>query len=450
MNTKILFFMPTGSPVGGVATWLDRACAALSYRGYDPVVGLVRGLKFNNPALFREYHPGLPAIEVDGRGLDSQGRILACLRTIRRVKPAVVFPLGVLDANDAAMRAKSRGADLRVVGRAQGNLSPMLADLEDYRDGLDHVVCVGALTQRYLVQHAGFDTARVDHIPNGANAPTTPGIPRQAESPLRLGYVGRLMKNDKRVLDIPPFCRMLAARGIPFHLTITGGGPCEQELRELLKEFASQITMTGPKKPEEVYSEILPNLDVLMLFSSSETFGIVLAEAMMNGVVPVTSRYVGFQSEQLVVEGVRGLSFPVGDVEKAVDAVCRLHDNSALLAQLAKASARYAAENCTWERCFDQWDKTLQRIIVRGMVQAPGALLKGRQRASGKLDQLAVPPAVSDALRRLRRRLLGVPVPPGGEEWPLFRRDHPAGRLEQIQKRCADLEADPARAREEA
>jgi glycosyltransferase involved in cell wall biosynthesis len=441
VKARILFFMATGSPVGGVATWLDRASHELSLRGYDPVVGLVRGLKNNDPDRYRDYHPELQTVVVDGRGMDRNGRILACLLTIRRVKPQVVLPLGVLDANDAAMRAKARGHNLRVVGRAQGNLAPMLADLHDYRDGLDHVVCVGELTRRFLIRHAEYEPDRVDHIPNGADPAISSRVDRIPGSPLRLGYIGRLSKNDKRVLDIPLFCHALSDRGIPFNMTIVGTGPCENELGEKLQPLGDRVKMTGSMKTDAVYSKVLPYLDALLLFSSSETFGIVLVEAMMNGVVPVTSRYLGFQCERLVVDEKHGLSFPVGDVTAAAEAVNRLNNDQSLLSSLSKSGRMHASDQYTWGRCFSRWDEVLQQTLQREPVQAPGNLLHAPSQNSGLLNRWNCPPVVSDSIRRFRRMTVGVPVPPGGEEWPLFRRNHPDERLKQIQEWCKDIES---------
>ncbi len=440
MNTRILFFMATGSPVGGVATWLDRAAPALTRRGYYPVVALVRGMTHNDPERFRNYHPGLETIEVDGRGLDREGRVLAALRTIRRIRPQLVLPLGVLDANDAAMRAKDQGEDLRLIGRAQGNLPPMLADLMDLREGLDHVVCVGALTRELLIRHGEFAKDRVDHIPNGAASPTHPRVQRPAGAPIRLGYIGRMTASDKRVLDIPNFCRAMDALGIDYRMTIAGTGPAEGELRRELASMTDRVRMIGPKTGSLLYSEVYPYLDVFLLFSSSETFGIVLAEAMMNGVVPVTSRYMGFHSERLVVDGENGMSFPVGDFMAAAQAVARLATDVPMMETFSNRSREKASAYYTWDRCFDQWDQCLQCAMSRSPVLPPHQLVRSGGRNSGRLDRLGLPSAWIDGLRRLRRATCGIPVPPGGEEWPLFRTHHTPERLASIESWCASLE----------
>lgn len=441
MKTRTLLFMATGSPVGGVATWLDRACSELNQRGFELTVALVRGQRTNDPETFRQFHPLMPVEIVDGRGLNREARIRACNRLIGRIKPQLVLPLGVLDAADAAFmfRVSSR-RPLHVIGRAQGNLPPMLADLEDRRTGFDHVVCVGEMTRRYLIRHAGFAADRVCHIPNGANFPTHPRHQHDNDSPLRLGFVGRLTNGDKRVLDIPPFCQVLADLGVPFQLTIVGSGPCEGELREKLARFGDQVRFTGALPGAQVYANVYPNLDILLLFSSSETFGIVLAEAMMNGAVPVSSRYVGSQAQRLVLENEHGLAFDVGDIQEAARCVKLLHEDRSFLKRLSQQGREKATHVLSWTNCFDAWAKVLHEIHARTPVSGCPPVAVRSEGNVDRLDRLRLPGTIRDGLRRLRRKIIGSPVPPGGEEWPLFNRKHSAERLARIELLCHQLE----------
>lgn len=439
---RVLFFMATGSPVGGVATWLDRACSELGERGFDPTVALVRGMRTHDAVTYKKYHPSLPSTEVDGRGLNREGRIRACERMIQRQRPSLVLPLGVLDAADAAFRMRLNRRPIRVVGRAQGNLPPMLADLEDRREGFDHVVCVGEMTRRYLIKHASFPENRVCHIANGATDPTHRRVEAGDNRPLRLGFVGRLTSGDKRVLDIPPFCQSLDDLGVPFELSIVGAGPSGDQLRERLVCFGDRVRFTGPLSSQDVYSAILPNLDVLLLFSASETFGIVLAEAMMNGVVPVTSRYIGSQTQQLVVEERHGLAFDVADSVGAARCVQRLHRDRGLLRQLSRAGQSHAAANLSWKNCFDRWSDALHQVLERPAVGGCPNVSLAITAGKSRLDRLRVPQSLRDGLRRLRRTAFGPGIAPGGEEWPLFSRHHNPERLAQIKDQCLQLESE--------
>ncbi|MCE7930728.1 MAG: glycosyltransferase [Xanthomonadales bacterium PRO6] len=437
---RVLFFMNSSSPLGGVETWLDRIRANLSKNGFEPIVGLVRGLRYNLPDRYRAHHPELETFEIDGRGLNREGRVRALMRCIRALRPDVALPMGIVEANEAVIRCKQRGQAVRLVAHAQGNLPPMLADLRLYRDWFDRVVCPGRLTRRFLVEFAGFAPERVVHIANGADTPLADRLPRRPGAPLRLGYIGRLSQPDKRVLDLIPLCRELERLGVDFELHVVGCGACRGELEEGLENWGNRVRLHGALPHEEIYRRIFPNLDALILTSASEAFGIVLVEAMMHGVVPVTSRYYGFHSEGLVKDGETGLSFEVGDMEAAALAVQRLERGSALLQELS-AHAQEHGRLYTWQRSLDAWQAELADLSKEPVVQASTLPIAPVANPRGRLERLGVPDGLIDGLRRLRRATLGAAVPPGGEEWPLFHRGHSADTVADIQSALLTLES---------
>jgi glycosyltransferase involved in cell wall biosynthesis len=444
--TRLLFFMHTSSPIGGVETWLDHATEHLGANGFDPVVALVRGLKYNSPDRFRTHHPDLPTIEVDGRGFDREGRVRALMRCIRSVRPAIVGPLGIVDANEAAIRSKLAGANLRLLARAQGNLEPMLADLRNYRDWIDLAVCPGRLTRQVLQDWAGFDSARVENISNGADAPRVARRAREPGCPIRLGYVGRLSQPDKRALDLLALCRELDDLGVEFSLDVAGDGPCGPELRDGLQRWPARVRMHGAISPEALYREVYPNLDVLMMTSSSEAFGIVIVEAMMHGVVPVSSRYHGFHSEKLIIDGETGLSFDVGDMRAAAEAIRRLEDQPSLL-ELLSAGAMRTGLQYNWNNCMARWQRTLARLATEPVLMGRAIPPAPERQQVGRLELLGLSPGIVDGARRLRRSLLGPAVPVGGEEWPLFYRMHAPSVLSEVTAAIERLESAAASAR---
>ncbi|MCC9601235.1 glycosyltransferase family 4 protein [Stieleria sp. JC731] len=435
---RILAFMGTSSPVGGVSTWLDHFSDACETCQIPMTVALVKGDFEHDPDQFREYHPNLNSIIVDGRGLTEESRIRACQRIIRKTNPTMVLPLGVMDANAATVREKRRRA-LHLVSCAHGNLPPMLADLEDLRDAIDHVVCVGALTRRYLIEHGNFLPQRVSHIPNGSREPIVPWMPTSIDSPIRLGYIGRLTKGDKRVLDIPVLCDRLQDLGARYHLSIVGSGPAEAELRSQVKRFGNSVTMHGPMTSDQVYRDVFPNLDLLLLFSSSESFGIVLAEAMINRVVPVTARYVGYHSEGLVVDNIHGRSFEIGDMDQAAKIIIDLAKEPAKRNQLASRAQQHAIQKYRWPACMDDWMSLISEIHQTDAIRPSVSLCRPRQINNGRLDRMGVPTVVSDQLRRIRRKFHRVQASVG-QEWPLFRRDHPQQRLAKIHVRTQQVD----------
>jgi len=324
-------------------------------------------------------------------------------------------------------------------------LPPLLADLCRFGPVSDLVACNSRLVAKFAVAHAAVPPERVWNIPNGADplAPTTRVRREQASrtSPLRLGYVGRLTQGDKRVLDLVPLCQRLRLQGIPFTLDIVGDGPADDELRRGLhrEEYHDIVRFHGSLHHAQVCATIYPKLDALLLLSASESFGIVLVEAMMQGVVPITSQYLGFFTEGLVVDGKNGLSFPIGDMDMAAACVGCLAQDRGLLNALAEEGWIRTNRQYTWEHSFERWNEAFQWVRDQQPRSVAGFGSVTRP-VSGILDRWGIPPGVIHAIRRLRRHILGSPIPAGGEEWPLFGGRYAEEELVKMADVCQELD----------
>jgi glycosyltransferase involved in cell wall biosynthesis len=90
-------------------------------------------------------------------------------------------------------------------------------------------------------------------------------------------------------------------------------------------------------------------LDALVLASESETWGLVLNEAMTFGLPVVATRMVG-ASLDLIEEGSNGYIYPVGDISALTDALRRLAASPDMRRQFGRRSCdivqRYSYDAC--------------------------------------------------------------------------------------------------------
>jgi len=430
--------MSSASGVGGVETWLSKITRALSGWGWEPVVALTRGLKSNDPAKYKALQKEVNCIEVNGAGLPQASRILACLRIIQKVKPSVVLSLGVIDAVPACGMAKQSDKQLRVLCRTQGLLPPMLADLEEFESVFDMSVCDGLLNAEYLKHEIGYPSDRVRHIPNGADLPVRLQEPREPGEPVRLVYLGRLTSGDKCSTDLVPFVSELDEIGVSYRLLVVGDGPARERLTRSLGPN-KHVSFTGALPHGQVYENTLPFADILLSFSSSESFGIAIVEAMMHGVVPVSSRFLGHRSVGTVEDRVNALLFDIGDVRRAAQHVELLTKQPELLRSLSIAAKSKAHRDFGWEQCMSAWLHVLEEI--HELPARPAKMDFGAYLISdvGRLNRVGMPTYAVDLIRRVRARF-SPPVEAGGEEWPLYLRHHSAARLQEIAAATQRLE----------
>jgi glycosyltransferase involved in cell wall biosynthesis len=431
MAKTLLVCNPTSSIAGGVQTWLRELCVGLDESRWRPLVALLRGTRAHDAAAYRTAWPELETVEIDGRGLAAGGRIRAVERCLKRVRPDVFVPLLAVDAHYAACAAKAAGMGVRYLLHVPGNMPPQIADARQHAPWADLAVGPGRLNCG-LLEWAGMPRDRVRHVPYGAAVPKRPRRVRGPGEPLRLAYVGRLAAADKRVGDLVPLVAALVSRGVSYQLTIAGDGAQLASLKNALGEF-ERVRFLGTLNTGALYEHVYPELDVLLLFSESESFGIAVVEAMLHGVVPVTSRFVGLGAEGMLRHGETALLFPVGDAVAAASCVERLATSPELLGQLSHRARAAVEGRYTWPGCVSGWTAALDEVIelpARSGAQLPEVT---PTRTSGRLDRLGVPAGLKEWVRGVRTRVIGVPEAlKGGEEWPWIGTGHSADHLAEI------------------
>lgn len=234
--------------------------------------------------------------------------------------------------------------------RPKSVVSVIHSDQEDfYRIGSTFAGYVNAwVAPTPRVQH-GFNAYtrgkfadRVFVIPHGVD--TNVGDVQRIASTngrLRVIFVGALYRH-KGVDLLPAIVRQLRTRGVDTELTVLGDG----ELREWLQNELQQETACGTARirgvvsPNEVRNE-LANADVLLFPTRVEAFGLVIAEAMAQGVVPVVSHLSGI-TDTIVEHQRTGYLVERDDVEGFCDSIELLHKDECRLCEMRKATRESA------------------------------------------------------------------------------------------------------------
>lgn len=139
--------------------------------------------------------------------------------------------------------------------------------------------------------------------------PAPPGT----KEPLRIIYTGRIVHQQKRLLDLPQLLQELDARKVDFQLDLIGEGCDEDELRSLLKNWINRgiVIMHGRRSSGEIDC-LLAQAHVFLLISDYEGLPLSLLEAMAHGVVPVVSD-IHSGIPEVVHHGKTGYRAPIGD-----------------------------------------------------------------------------------------------------------------------------------------
>ena len=165
----------------------------------------------------------------------------------------------------------------------------------------------------------------------------------------------------KRVLDvIETFARV--SRALPARLLMIGDGP-ERSAAEFLAMrlgVGDRVDFVG--KQENV-NELLALSDLMLMPSEMESFGLAALEAMACRVPAVATRVGGVP--ELIVDGVNGLLYEIGDVDGMAAGAISILSDPALLERLSTAARRTAQDHFCASRIIPLYEKYYERILAQ-------------------------------------------------------------------------------------
>lgn len=184
--------------------------------------------------------------------------------------------------------------------------------------------------------HAAHPALPVFEVLNFGPLDVSPVKPAPRAVPV-IGTLGRLHRNKGIDLMLRALAQ-LRARGVAARLTVAGEGPEQPALQSLATDLGlgDVVALTGWVDP----AAYLPTLDLFVLPSRVEPFGLVVAEAMAAGVPVIASKIDG--PEEILSGGAFGRLVAPEDVDDLADAIARAigdWDGTRALARAAQAHA---------------------------------------------------------------------------------------------------------------
>ncbi|KAK8119631.1 uncharacterized protein PG998_004257 [Apiospora kogelbergensis] len=263
--------------------------------------------------------------------------------------------------------------------------------------------------RRYLEGAAGVQSGKLEVLRRGVN---TEGFnPSKRSEALRKAWApdGEVilftcarLAGEKGFGFLADAAIELDKRGLDFKLVVVGGNRnavVEQEVKDYFQPLTknNKVIFTGFKVGEELM-EAYASADIFLHCSVTETFGLVVLEAMASG-VPVVARDEGGPSD-IIEHGTTGYLVPPADLAGFVEKVLRLSTDGNLLGRFSQAARDHACE-ATWEKINN---KVAWRMA--DAIAARERELTGCRRAAADTMKAAAPPLylwllMSTALRRL-------------------------------------------------
>jgi glycosyltransferase involved in cell wall biosynthesis len=410
---KLLFIAPSAYLLGGVQDWLFMLTIGLRERGYDIKVAIPNN-HYHNGVIYNNFYLGIDAIYFTNKTGTFQGRVKALYNLIVNNPSDIIVGVNIGDLYAAFQQAANCLSKTRIVMTLHAIEGEYLGDIGKYSRLLDGVITTNKLTQKIVTKLDLIDRDRVFYAPYGVKANKSV-IKECGGDMLRIAWVGRLDNKQKRISDLPDILRSLDEKNVSYALSIAGDGPYRESLEHDLRVWIGrdQVRILGflDKNALDLFYR---SHDILLITSEWETGPIVAWEAMLSGLVVVSSEYVGSSSEGALMNEVTALLFPVGSNEVAASQISRLSETH-FRESLSRNGRRMALSRYSFDSSLDSWDKAFSTILASAPRRREAILKKPLIENAGRLD-FFLGPSISELLRKFLE-IKGYCRDPGSE-WP--------------------------------
>lgn len=249
---------------------------------------------------------------------------------------------------------------LRVALKALKGRIPVIATAHNYstRSFAQADAAFGITQQSIEHLAASMPRARLYFMPNMVRLPAHTHTPPADAVPV-IGSMGRFVAKKAYPLLVEALA-ILKQRGVTFTARIGGGGPEEADVRAAIARHGVENEVLLPGWVEDKYA-FLNQLDLFVLPSHHEPFGIVLIEAMGYGMPVISTRSEG--PIEIITDGADGVLTPLADAPALADAMQRLLADTPARARMADAARRTVLERYSIDAMAARLKEALGRII---------------------------------------------------------------------------------------
>lgn len=236
--------------------------------------------------------------------------------------------------------------------------------------------CVGVSPKvvSYLRETLGIPQRKIHLINNAVRQELIPSSARLAElrkvlgikqGDIIIGSVGRVEDSSKRFSDIIRALPIIRSIYPSARLLIVGDGPDRAMLECLVKELQlnDAVIFAGYQADPRNFYHLM---DIFVLASAHEAFGLVLVEAMLAKLPVVATRVGGIPS--VVADGETGYLVEPCQPEELADAILSLVNDSLIRRSMGRRGCARALEHFTAERYVRDVDQLYQSLLAERKV----------------------------------------------------------------------------------
>ena len=402
--SKIEFaFLVSATDAGGISAHTRKWALELNRRGRNVRVICYRDIRspYSTKVTPERFAPVQTTL-VEFDSLDKEtvlGKTVA--EAICPDSEMVLFSPWVPKASAIVNELRTQGHTVWHIEQAVGNDDDGFRTVEQNWSTCDGVVAFGSRIEKRIQKLRSYKQRTVKTFQSLPGSTLTKEFHNRDDSrfsPIRICYLGRLERVQKRVFDLVELAGHLQSMNTDFHLTVIGGGNCQSELQQRFNDTVddAKVTLRG-QLPHDEAMEVLAEQLIFVLPSASEGFPGALCEAMCRGVVPVSTKVGG--AEDVIEQGVNGFLVEIGDTKSMARRIVQASRDFLTWSSLSKHARHTAELELSEAAAVDKLERGVASIID----DDPAGVHAGRYQYSTILEHPMVPNVATRTIRSLWR-----------------------------------------------
>lgn len=292
-----------------------------------------------------------------------QGNIETILKDLEHMVPFVFISSFVNDALLAACILKKECPEkIKIISIIHQGLPEVYIEYSELKQYIDKYIAVSKDIQEGMIK-CGISQEKVLHMtcPVKCVKPYEKNYCLNSDSPLKIGYAGRIESIQKRIDYLIPFVKELEKFQTNYKIKIAGKGSYQETLIEEINKYdlEKRVDYVGEIERMKI-SEFWSEQDVCINLSDYEGRSISVMEAMANGVVPVVTATSGVYED--IDDEVNGYIVPVGDYKTMATKIDYLARNREVLKLFGEKSHELMKKKANMSDHMIFWKKILCEI----------------------------------------------------------------------------------------
>ncbi len=359
--TTVIFGCESGLGLGGIEEWTKGICSKFLREGeYEAHILVDRGT-YN---ISEELENSLIRADIDSGQMFSIHNMVQILNSILPYLPCIL----VTSQPDQTLLAGKMlrdifGGKVKVISGIRGGYAEINDSYMDMRECTDIYVCVNSAIRKDMIER-GVQTENVYTMLCPVECPSQleRSYSLSSETPLKIGFAGRLEKEEKRIDLLLMVIEILEEKKVLYQITFAGVGSYEKEIKQFTDKHAcgERIKLLG-RLDKEAIKNFWKEQDVCVNISDHEGRSRSTVEAMANGAVPVVTGTWGVRDD--IRDGENGYIVSVRDYIAMAERLCYLEKNRERLPEMGRKAYEELRKKSSMENHYRFWQKMIGLVL---------------------------------------------------------------------------------------